>query len=119
MPVPMMQLNQEDIENNAHVANQSTPQSTEVESASVSCAKVLNMSIDSPTDVSSVLHSSSDSDRSADSKSSEDKRVAFYIDECSQDSGLGVERTDSRDSKDSVSPLYELNNLSFMIWTSS
>ncbi|KAL4231733.1 M-phase inducer phosphatase 1 [Mactra antiquata] len=99
MPVSTMLFNQEDIENNAAVANQSTPQSTNVEQSALNNQKLMNISVDSTN--YSVLHSSSDSDRSSSSQSSEEKKVTFYIDDCSQDSGLGVDRTESRDSKDS------------------
>ncbi|XP_060566951.1 M-phase inducer phosphatase 1-like isoform X2 [Ruditapes philippinarum] len=104
MPVPMMKFSPENIENNPLIANQSTPQSIDIESATSTCCGLLNMSTDSPTDVSSDLQTSSEnmsvgSDGSGTSRNG--RKATFYIDECSQDSGLEADRTDSRDSKDS------------------
>jgi hypothetical protein len=106
MPVPMMKFSPENIENNPLIANQSTPQSIDIESATSTCCGLLNMSTDSPTDISSDLQTSSEnmsvgSDGSGTSRNG--RKATFYIDECSQDSGLEADRTDSRDSKDSVS----------------
>ncbi|XP_045190090.2 M-phase inducer phosphatase 1-like [Mercenaria mercenaria] len=106
MPVPMMRLSPENMENEVLMANQSTPQSIDIESATSTCCGLLNMSTDTPSDASSERHSSSEnmsgsSTGSVASRSGE-KRATFYIDECSQDSGLEADRADSRDSKDSM-----------------
>lgn len=97
MPVPMMRLSPEDMENEVLTGNQSTPQSIDIESATSTCCSLLNMSTNSSTDMGSSENTSAGSrDGSATSRGGE-KRATFYFDECSQDSGLEADRTDSRD----------------------
>lgn len=106
MPIAMGQLSPDTMENNVLVGHQSTPQTTDIESAS------LNMSVNcsSATDASTESHTSDLGHVSCSSDGSEKsgsgcgmKKPLFYMEEsCSQDSGLGVDRADSRDSKDVV-----------------
>lgn len=102
MPLPMMKLSLDSMEDDVLTAHQSTPQSINIESAAETSGGLLDMSISTTDDISPgtlpIGHSTSLS--SDGSGGSGEKTSKFYIDESSQDSGLGVDR-DSRDSKDS------------------